>query len=221
MIAAEPVAARCVLPGPFATATAVENAAAGEWSAAIRPGWDIAGNANGGYLLAMAARALVHATGRPDPVTITSHHVSPGRPDSVRIAAQIVQQGRRFATGTATMYAGDRVLLTALGTLGDLSGADGPELVEGAPPDLPSPDDCVPVDPTGTFPPPFMGKVHLRLHLDDASFATGRQSGRPLMRGWFRLPGDEPVDSVALLCCRRIPADGLQRQAAHRLDSDD
>ena len=98
------------------------------------------------------------------------------------------------------MYAGDRVLLTALGTLGDLSGAYGPELVEGAPPDLPSPDDCVPVDPTGTFPPPFMGKVHLRLHPDDASFATGRQSGRPLMRGWFRLPGDEPVDSVALLC---------------------
>lgn len=90
MIAPEPVAARCVPPGPFATATAVENAAAGEWSAAIRPGWDIAGNANGGYLLAMAARALVHATGRPDPVTITAHYLSPGRPGSVRIAAQIV-----------------------------------------------------------------------------------------------------------------------------------
>jgi len=36
----------------FATATAVQPAAAGEWSASIDPGWDIAGNANGGHLLA-------------------------------------------------------------------------------------------------------------------------------------------------------------------------
>jgi len=45
-----------------------------------------------------------------------------------------------------------------------------------------------------------MGRVDLRLHPDDAAFATGHQSGQPLMRGWFRLPGDEPVDSLALLC---------------------
>ncbi len=45
-----------------------------------------------------------------------------------------------------------------------------------------------------------MGKVGLRLHPDDATFATGEQSGRPLMRGWFRLPDNECIDSVALLC---------------------
>ena len=53
---------------------------------------------------------------------------------------------------------------------------------------------------TGTFPPPFMGRVDLRLHPDDAAFATWHQSGQPLMRGWFRLPRAEPVDSLALLC---------------------
>ena len=51
-------------------------AAAGQWSASIHPGWDIAGNANGGYLLAVAARALAGATGRPDPVTVTAHYLS-------------------------------------------------------------------------------------------------------------------------------------------------
>src|SRR5258708_24806123 len=50
--------ARCPVPGPFATATAVQPGAAGQWSASIHPGWDIAGNANGGYLLAVATRAL-------------------------------------------------------------------------------------------------------------------------------------------------------------------
>ena len=111
-----PLPARCPLPGPFATATAVQPAAAGEWAASIHPGWDIAGNANGGYLLAVAARALADATGHPDPVTVTAHYLSPGRPGSVRIAAQVLKEGRRFATGTATMFAGARPLLAVLGT---------------------------------------------------------------------------------------------------------
>jgi len=52
--------------------------------------------------------------------------------------------------------------------------------------------------PTGI--PPLTGRVDLRLHPEDAAFATGRQSGHALMRGWFRLPGDEPVNILALLC---------------------
>lgn len=133
-------------------------------------------------------------------MTVTAHYLSPGRPGSVRIDTQVLKEGRRFATGTATMFSGTRPLLAVLGTFGDLSQAEGPELVEGAPPELPPPGQCVRLHPAGTFPPPFMGRVDLRLHPDDAAFATGRQSGHALMRGWFRLPGAEPVDSLALLC---------------------
>ena len=123
------------MPGPFATATAVQPTADGKWSASIHPGWDIAGNANGGYLLAMATRALADATGRPDPVTVTAHYLSPGQPGRVEITTQILKEGRRFAVGTATMVSGSRPLLAVLGTLGDLSQAQGPELVQGAPKD--------------------------------------------------------------------------------------
>lgn len=35
------------------------------FEAEIRPGWDIGGNANGGYLLAIAGRAMAEAVGRP------------------------------------------------------------------------------------------------------------------------------------------------------------
>jgi acyl-CoA thioesterase len=188
------------MSGPFATATAVDAIADGEWAASIHEGWVIAGNANGGYLLAIGARALVGATGRPDPVTITAHYLAPGQPGRVRIATRVLKEGKRFATGVATMSSASRPLLAVLGTLGDLAQADGPELVEGGPPDLPPPEQCVALEPTDTFPPPFMGKVDLRLHPEDAAFATGNQSGHPLMRGWFRLPGNEPMDGVALLC---------------------
>src|SRR5215472_17161515 len=117
------------MSGPFATATAVQPSTAGQpgtasqWSASIHPGWDIAGNANGGYLLALATRALVRAGGRPDPVTVTAHYLSPGQPGSVRVTTQILKEGKRFSTGTATMFSGSRPLLVVLGTFGDLSQA--------------------------------------------------------------------------------------------------
>ncbi|HEX3566894.1 MAG TPA: hypothetical protein VHU17_16110, partial [Acidimicrobiales bacterium] len=62
--------------GLFRTATAVQPldplvdpaqspATNSRWGGAIAEGWDIAGNANGGYLLAMTARAMSAAIGRP------------------------------------------------------------------------------------------------------------------------------------------------------------
>lgn len=49
----------------LASATSVLPIGAGEYSAEIHPGWDIMGNANGGYLLAMAARAAAKEVERP------------------------------------------------------------------------------------------------------------------------------------------------------------
>jgi len=187
-------------PSTFGAATSVQTAGDGLWTATIAPGWDIGSNANGGYLLAIAARALVGATNRPDPVTITAHYLSPGKPGPVEITTSIVKEGRRFATATATLSANGRAVLIALGTLGDLGEAtNGPELVDVAPPDLPPPDACIALEDT-TFAPPFVSQVEIRLHPDDASYATGDRSGRPLIRGWFRLRHAEPLDTVALLC---------------------
>ena len=195
--------------GNFAAATAVEpvpgdagadGGGEGRWIGAVAPGWDIAGNANGGYLLAMAGRALSRATGRPDPVTVTGHFTSPGQAGPVEIVTDVVKQGRRFATGRATMISQGRPLLSVVGTFGDLAAAAGPELVDRTSPDLPDPDRCVALGATDTFPPPFMGRVELRLHPDDAAFSTGSRSGRALMRGWFRLRDGEAVDTIALLC---------------------
>jgi acyl-coenzyme A thioesterase PaaI-like protein len=189
------------MPPAFVDATAVVAAGDDRWAGEIAEGWDIVGNANGGYMLAIAARALGEATGRPDPVTVTGHYLSPGKPGPIEITTRVVKAGRRFTTAHATLVAGDRPVLTVLGTFGDL-GAPGedPELVRGAPPDLPPVDECVALRAASPFPPPFMDRVELRLHPDDANFRDGAPSGEPRMRGWFRLRDGEPIDTVALLC---------------------
>ena len=185
--------------GGYAAATHIDHAGDGRYGGAIAAGWDIAGNANGGYLLGIIGRALCDATGRPDPVSVTGHFLSPGKTGPVTITTEIVKSGRRFTTATARLESADRPVVVALGAFGDLDEGAGPEWSDREPPALPDPDECVPVVPREPFPPPFMSKVELRLHPDDAGFAAGGRSGRPLMRGWFRLPDGEPLDGVALL----------------------
>ena len=123
----------------FADDTAVHDEGGGRCSAEIRNGWDIAGNANGGYLLSMVARAMRDASGRPDPVSVTGHYLAPGHPGPAEILTEVVKQGRTLTTVTASLDAGGRRLVQALGAFGDLSTSSGPELVEAAPPALPPP----------------------------------------------------------------------------------
>ncbi len=189
----------------FAAATVVQlettmGEASTRWTGAIQPHWDVAGNTNGGYLLAIVARAMSASLGRPDPVTITAHYLAPGRPGPVHVDVDVVKEGRTFGTATARLWAGDRPLLQVVGTFGELSDRPGAELMDEQPPAMPPPEECEPVVATETFPPPFMGQVELRLHPEDSHFMAGSPSGRALMRGWFRLRDGEPTDTVALLC---------------------
>jgi hypothetical protein len=181
----------------FADASAVRRTGETTWAAEIAPGWDIMGNADGGYTLAIAARAAAAAAGRPDPVTVTAHYLAPARRGPLTVEARAVRHGGRFSTVVATLGSAERPLLALLGTFGELGGYDGPERVDAAPPALPPPEDCVPVVPTETFPPPFMGRVELRL--DPADDGFGGAGGPPRVAGWFRFPEGEAVDTLGLL----------------------
>jgi acyl-CoA thioesterase len=187
--------------GAFARATAITGGGDGRWSGAVAPGWDIGGNANGGYLLALAGRALTLETGRPHPVTTTAHYHRPGAAGPVAVDVAVLNESRRFTTATATMRRDGQPVLSVLSTLGDLRETTGPEAVTASPPPLPRPEACVGLAEAGDeAPPPFNGRVEMRLHPDDAGFVAGRPSGAARMRGWFRLRDGEELDALALLC---------------------
>lgn len=191
--------------GAFTDATAVSpldtEGSTRRWRAEVAEGWDIGGNANGGYLLAIAARAMAEQLGRTDPVSVTGHFLSPGQAGPLEVEVTTVRIGGRFATARAELRAQGKPVLSTLGTFGELTGAGAPVLVEGSPPQLPAPADCQGVPPLAEGElPSFMHRVELRLHPDDAGFGHGKPSGEARVRGWFGLPDGEPVDTIALLC---------------------
>lgn len=180
----------------FADDSSVTLNSENRFSATIAPGWDIAGNANGGYLLAIAARAASQAAGGRMPASVTAHFLAPGRPGRVSIDTCVEKQGRRFTTVSAKMADESRPVLAMLGSFAGRDTDLHPVTrIAAAPPEMPPPEDCILVEPTETYPPPFMGRVELRLHPDDA----GMTSGIPRFRGWFRLRNDEAIDSFGLL----------------------
>jgi acyl-coenzyme A thioesterase PaaI-like protein len=190
----------------FDSATAmtgsVDDAGRGRYTGELLDGWDIGGNANGGYLLALAARAMTAASGRPHPISITAHYLAPGRPGPVTATTGIVKAGKRFTTVTGSLIgADDREIIRVLGTFGDvLAGAGEREFVHGGPPDLPPFDECVRrmAVPGGAQ---FGLGDRLNSRIDPATVPTpdGVKSGVADMRGWFEFADGRPSDPLALM----------------------
>lgn len=142
---------------------------------------------------ARSSGGVTSAGDRP-PVAVTAHYLALGKPGPVTVSTTVEKVGWRFSTARATLSDRSRPLVAVLGSFGEIE-SHWVEKVTAVPADMPGPDDCVPMMPTDTFPPPFVGKVELRLHPDDAALNTGQAR----IRGWFRLRDGEPIDSFALL----------------------
>lgn len=176
----------------------------------VHDGWHIGPNANGGYLMAIAGRAMADATGRP-PVTLTAHYLRPVATGPCEIVVTIVRSGRRFATATASMVMvdgghvdgghvdGGHEVIRLLGTFAEQE-PGGPAYVGQAPVDIPRYEECeVPQGTNGGPKPVLSERLAMRFFPGDDGFRVGRPTGEALVRGWFALAHDEPIDAFALL----------------------
>ena len=170
-----------------------ENSFAGQ----VQPAWNIGANPNGGYLLALAARALqLRAPQQPDALSITAHYLRPGLAGQpCRIDTQLMRSGRSLSTLRATLLqdgAARLELLAAMGRLGD----DSPALTLPGPP-MPPPEDCLPRSaPAQGVDLPILQRLDVRLHPDDARPGA---AGRAELRGWVRFGDGRAPDALACL----------------------
>ncbi len=164
----------------------------------VKPGWDIGGNANGGYLMAIAGRAMSEAVGRP-PVTLTAHYLRPAPAGPCDIEVTTVRSGRRFATASASLTMASGQVLALLGTFGDQT-PGGPAFTREGPVDLPAYDDCeLPPPPADGPGPEIFRRLAVRIRPGDEGFRTGNPSGNAEIRGWFAFADGEPIDAIGLL----------------------
>lgn len=186
--------------GAFARATRIERIDERTWGVDVPDGWDIGGNVNGGVVFAAVGRAMAAATGR-EPVTMTAHYLAPVHHGALTITVDVIREGGSFSTVRADVRQDDRHAVTLLGTLGAFDDGAPVILQSVEPPRWPDPQGLqrIRTNPAGFMPPPFVDCVDIRILPEDAGFATGRPSGNPVIRSYWRLLDDEPMDIFALL----------------------
>jgi hypothetical protein len=205
-------AATTAAPSRFATDTAVTRVGAGRYLGVVDPGWAVIDGAapNGGYLLALAARAMREPLPHhPDPVTVTAHFLAPAVPGELLVDVEVVRTGRRHATVAATVTQGDREVARLLGTFGDLSAADGPTRVDRPRLSLPPLDDCAPVTDQaeaavragegGVTAPPILLRFDHRMPAELMGWTRGAPTGRGEVGGYVRWRDGTPIDTLGLL----------------------
>ncbi len=198
------------MSGDFHDATAVRRIATIDgahdativFASHVQPGWDIGGNANGGYLMAIAGRAMSDAVGRA-PLTLTAHYLRPAATGPCEIEVTTVRSGRRFTTATASLAMVDggerREIIRLLGTFGDQN-PGGPSYIAEPPVDMPDYDDCeLPPSANEGPKPAMMERLASRIFPGDAGFRTGAPTGEARIRGWFAFADHAPIDAIGLL----------------------
>ena len=188
----------------FDAATTVEEEGNGRFRATVHDGWDILGNANGGYLLAIAGRAMLRHSARRDPFTITAHYLAPGPAVPVTIDVDTVKSGKLVTTMTASMRSAaadgaSREIILVLGACGEMPDADVQHLVA-TPPDLPPFEECVRrADSEESSFVALTSKLDARIHPVDAAFMRGETIDDARVRAWFAFADHRPIDTLSLL----------------------
>jgi acyl-CoA thioesterase len=196
----------------FARDTAIQPLAPGRYGGRVDPGWSVVDDAapNGGYLLAIAARAMRAEATHPDPVSLTGHFLRPPSTGEVTIEVEAVRRGRRHDTLAARLLQDDTECVRVLSTFGDASAVRGPSRVDLQPPSFPPREECI--DTTGQAAAlaaagkvpnfPIQQRFDHRQPPELAGWAVGRPAGRGEMGGYVRFSDaedDDPMDTLGLL----------------------
>ena len=180
----------------FAAATAVRRREGPEptYDVDLDAGWSIGGKPNGGYLLAVLARAAVEASGRPHPLAVSGHFLRPPSGGPAEVRTEVVKSGRTASTVRATLWQDDKACLDSLITTGELSG-DEVDYAAIEMPALPSPDEC-----RSRAEAPFKVELldHVEVLLDPATAPFPQPNGVPMIQGWMRFHDGADVDELAL-----------------------
>jgi acyl-CoA thioesterase len=171
----------------------------GEFAAELTDRWNgTAGAVNGGYMLATCTRALGLAMPFPDPVVVSGFFLRPGAAGSAGVRPSVLRSGRTMAFGEAALTQDGKDIVRATAAFARLGGADGPVFLDGTPPALPPPAECVGV-PVASF---GLASIAERIEFRSAELPgwfRGEPSGRPASEFWTRFADGREADLLSLL----------------------
>jgi len=190
------------VPADFSQVSGVSDRGEGIFDADVSGEWTIGGKPNGGYLLALMARAAGSVTGCSDIVAASAHFLRSPDPGPAVIETELLRRGRSTSQVRARLSAGGKACVEALVSTSPLGPPAAPLWEPNEPRVEPVPfDECIRVEavtPDG-YRFPIFDHVDLRLDPDSHGMIRGTPAGRGELRGWLAMFGADGFDPVSLL----------------------
>jgi acyl-CoA thioesterase len=181
----------------FDTDTRAEPTGDHVYEATLSDRWNALGGVpNGGYLLAVALRALQAELPLPDPPVASATYLRPGAAGPVTIATEVARAGRRVATGEARLSQQGKEIVRVVATFGDLAQTDGRSAIRARPPELPSPEEAREL--TGRLPGVTITDRFEYRSARPPGWTDGNPSGEPDLAFWMRFRDGRDADPIAL-----------------------
>ncbi|MCO7222561.1 thioesterase family protein [Klenkia sp. PcliD-1-E] len=191
------------MPRSFDDATAL-TAAEGGFTAHLDPGWDVGGGVlNGGYLLAVVARAALEVSPHTHPVALSASYLRAPAPGPATVSVTAGPAGRTLQHGSAVLgdAGGPAVPVQwTTATLHDVPAEHGVPAPAATPVE-----DCFSVAenahlaPPGLTVPGISQQVETRLDPLTAGWALGQPSTEPVVRAWVRFADGREPDPLGLV----------------------
>ncbi len=182
----------------FEQETSITRVGEGVWETELSANWDIGTNSNGGYAMSPVLRALRELTGKPDPISVTTHYLRPVTGGTrARVEATLVRSGRTTATAQGTLYQDGKDRLVVIAAFGDVESevGIGPEMGP-LPPELPPVEDCIPRAKLNQgVELPLLSRVDCAL--DPDCVGPGE---RAVVEGWIRFADGAAASTLSLPC---------------------
>ena len=188
--------------GSFDEATAVRRTGEGRYTAELDAGYGFEKALNGGYLMAVLARAAMDASGRPHPISTSTNFLRVARPGPAEVHVERRKSGRTADVARVTLVQDDAPVIDAVITTGTLDG-DARPVFSAEAEELPPIEECV----THGDRKGFSAQVEVRYDGAVMGWLDGRPSGRPEMRAYFRLRDQayEPDGVLLALAVDSLP----------------
>lgn len=182
--------------GQFDRESAVERVGDNLFRGELCAGWRIGEVPNGGYVLAIAGRALRDALPHKDPLTVSAYYLSPTVLGPIDCEVEMLGGGRGTSFAEVRMRQAGQLKVKVTAAYTDLDKLSGENWSAAERPRFPSWEECEAPPQKGIE---FRERVALRLVTGQTVFSLRQPDGSGEFRGWMRHSDGSEPDVISLL----------------------
>jgi len=180
----------------FALDTAVTRVSEELYRGEVVEGWRVGDVPNGGYLMAIAGRALRDALPHNDPMSVNAFFLAPATLGPIDCRIQMLRTGRSTTFAEAGLYQDDELKVKLTAAYTDLERLSGDTWSALERPDYTPWEDCEPAGDKGVE---FRQRAEIRLVSGREVFKDRSTSGSGVFEGWVAHRDGTPPDVISML----------------------